>query len=120
MTDLSNRSTLRIINDDIRDAFEIVGKKYGISIKIGTGSYEPDGSLYNGKFTCLAPNANGDIITKEAKDYTDNAEWLGLKTEWLNKKVRYLGDTLEITGYKPRRTKYPISMVKSAYEESGK
>jgi hypothetical protein len=53
-------------------------------------------------------DASGNKTTPEALFYSNNAEYLGMKAEWLNKPVTFGGRVLTIVGLKNSRSQKPV------------
>lgn len=133
MTDLSNKNVLRAIRDTMTTALKVAGDAHKVEFAVGNISFEEDGSRFTAKVECMSRNADGSVVTKDAKAYIDNAEWEKMDPEWLGVEVISDGKRFEITGYKPRSTKYPVLVkvdgksfkypaktIKRIYEEAGK
>lgn len=116
----TNRATsitkqlLVALRPELDAAIAAVGAKHGLSLKIGNGSYEPDGA--SAKFQLLIgllqegddPSMSVERIKARA-EYTRHAAIYGLEPEWLGRTfTRATGEKATIVGLMPNRTKFPV------------
>lgn len=88
------------LRQDINVALQSVAEKYGISIKAGNASYNDESVQF--KLVCTTMGENGQVETKEAKDFKVYASMYGLNKEDLGKEFTAGRDKFQITGLKPR------------------
>lgn len=88
------------IRQEINAALQTVATKYGITIKAGNASYNDESVQF--KLVCTTMGENGEVETKEAKDFKAYAPMYGLQREDLGKEFTSGRDRFMITGLKPR------------------
>ena len=105
---LNDRNDLRTLNAAMQKALNTVAAEHGLQITLKAGSYEADGSRFTTKIEALAPNASGEIVSQEAKDFQNYATGYDLKPGDLGKVFQSNGHSYTISGMKPRSRKFPI------------
>lgn len=89
-------------------------EKHNLQIKTeGGGRYTSDGKSLTFKLQMNVIGADGEVQSKEAKDFLALCEMYGLKKEHLGKSFTNKGETITIIGLMRRRPKYPIQCKKS-------
>jgi hypothetical protein len=88
------------LRQEIDAALKAIGEKYGISIKAGNASYNAEMVCY--KLECTTMGENGEVETKEAKDFKAYAFMYGMKADDLGKTFKMGRDSFTINGLKPR------------------
>lgn len=102
----TQKNEIENIRRDINAALKAIGEKYDVTILAGNASYNDD--MVQFKLTCTTKGENGEVETKEAKDFKLYASMYGLKPEMLGKEFQYGRDRFQITGLKPRSQKCVI------------
>ena len=101
ITSFRNQShMIEPLRKEINDALKAIADKYDITILAGNASYN-DGMVQY-KLACTTKGENGEVETKEAKDFKKYASMYGLKVEDLGKEFPMGRDKYKITGLKPR------------------
>lgn len=98
--------TLKLIENDIATSFAAIGKKHGVHIKFGSGSYSATNATVKLEIATIA--ASGEVITKEASAFKNYAKSYGLDPSDFGKKFTTGSDTYEICGLKTKAYKMPI------------
>ena len=101
-----NRHVCRELSKEIEGKLKPLANKYGLHIKIGGGSFIPEN--YTVKLEIATIARNGEVQTKESRDFKALAQFHGLKTTDLGRVFIYAGNRYEITGMRPKSRKYPI------------
>lgn len=100
-----DRTAVRRINDDIQSALDAVAKRYGVQIKVGNSRFSNTNCTT--KIDISTVNEGGTVMTKEATDFNRFATSFGI-TKKLGDTFDFRYDRYEITGLKPRSSKYPV------------
>lgn len=100
-----DRTAVRRINDDIQSALDAVAKRYGVQIKVGNSRFSNTNCTT--KIDISTVNEGGTVMTKEATDFNRFAANFGI-TKKLGDTFDFRYDRYEITGLKPRSSKYPV------------
>ena len=100
-----DRTAVRRINDDIQSALDAVAKRYGVQIKVGNSRFSNTNCTT--KIDISTVNEGGTAMTKEATDFNRFAASFGI-TKKLGDTFEFRYDRYEITGLKPRSSKYPV------------
>lgn len=98
-----DRKSLQMLRPLIEKELETLAKKHGIIIKVGNGSF--DMTHLNGqlKVEISVVGEGGMVMNREATDFLNNAELLGMKKEWLNKEfTNGNGNKFKIIGLRLR------------------
>jgi hypothetical protein len=101
-----DRTILRLIRADIEAALAPIAKQYGIEIKAGGGTFEP--KRFTLKIEGAVPGDNGQIVHREAEDFTRYATHVGLKPEHLGQTVVLMGTSYKIAGLRLKASKNNI------------
>ncbi|EPR7483932.1 hypothetical protein ACU8KO_002557 [Vibrio alginolyticus] len=99
------------IREELNAAAASIKEKLGVEIKIGSMTYDRDGSGATAKIQMLGTDSNGVVITPEYRDLLqieNSLPWLRGK---LDKEFRDGSNTYKLTGYKHRSRKYPFIAV---------
>jgi len=102
-----DRASLRLLDQEIAKALQVVAEQHGLSIAIKPGTFSSNFATL--KVEIQTKNSNGEVNSKERQDYLLYASLEGLKPEWLGKQFRLDGRFYTVTGYVPRRHKMPIN-----------
>ena len=100
-----DRTNLRLLRDDVESALNAVGKKYGIDLRLGTGRFSSENVTFRLEGSVI--RAEG-VVTREAAEFRQYADLLGLEASDLGKTFTQGGRRFEITGAKLSSRKYPI------------
>jgi hypothetical protein len=98
-----DKKSLSLLRPLIEKELQALAEKHGIVFKVGNGSF--DSSHQNGllKLEICLVGEGGVVMTREATDFLNNAELLGMKKEWLNQEFKNIaGETYKITGLRLR------------------
>ena len=101
-----DRSSVRMIADDIEIALAKVAKRYGVKIEVGNSSFSSTNCTTKINISTVAKN--GTVMTKEATDFNHYAHSFGIKGYMLGDTFEFRYETYKITGLKPRSRKYPL------------
>ena len=102
-----DRQEVRILGEAIESALQKVGDQYGVHIIRGNGRFDPTNLTL--KIEASIVGENGEVVTKEAKDFKKFATMYGLNPSDLNKTfTTWNGKQFEITGLSLRKSKNPI------------
>ncbi len=85
---------------DINEALKAIGKKYGLHLHAGNGTYNSE--VFTLKLACTTLGEGGVVETPEAKEFKANATLYGMKPDDLGKTVTIYGRGFEIAGLKPK------------------
>ncbi len=100
-----DRTNLRLLRDDVESALNAVGKKYGIDLRLGTGRFSSENVTFRLEGSVI--RAEG-VVTREAAEFRQYADLLGLEASDLGKTFQHRGQPYEIVGAKLSSSKYPI------------
>lgn len=100
-----DRTAVRRINSDIEAALKAVADRYGVQIKLGNSRFSNTNCTT--KIDISTVNEGGTAMTKEATDFNRFASSFGI-TKKLGDTFDFRHDSYEITGLKPRSSKYPV------------
>jgi hypothetical protein len=114
-----NRLTLRSFVVEAEILLAEIGERYGVSVCVKNGSFQPDGSAASLRLELVTKlseeqkEAKGltdvpDKFRKEASDFTARAFLYGLKPEYLGQTFCSRGKTYRVIGLKPNSPKYPV------------
>ena len=103
------RQMLKDLRPEIEDALKGVSEKYGITLKLGNGHF---GGL-TGDYKLLLTTTGENGETPESRDFALYASRFGMDESWLGKTFRLGANTYTIKGILPKRTKYPILVIRS-------
>jgi len=101
-----DRTTVRLLRDDLDAALQTVAKKYGISIQTGNARFSSENVTF--KLEAAVVSESGVAVTNEASEFKRYAALLGLDEDDLGKSFSYRGQPYEIVGAKLSSRKYPI------------
>lgn len=103
-----DRTAIRAIKQDMRDALESVAEKHGISIEVPVG-----GSFYptraNVKVEVSTFGEDGQAKSKKADDFAILATRYGLDPSDLGRTFKQGRHTFTVIGLNPRAHKFPIN-----------
>jgi hypothetical protein len=100
-----DRTNLRLLRGDVQSALATIAKKYGIDLRLGTGRFSSENVTF--KLEGSVIRAEG-VVTREAAEFRQYADLLGLEAGDLGKTFTQAGKRFEITGAKLSSSKYPI------------
>ena len=95
------RKLLQDIRPEMDAVLQPIAEKYGITIKVGRGSY--GGLTGHLKVNLSTTNEDGD--DRRTEDYKRYATMYGLKKEWLGLSFKHRNDIFTIIGLEPSRPK---------------
>jgi len=95
------------MRQEINAALKAIADKYDVTILAQGGSYNEQ--MVQFKLTCTTKGENGEVETKEAKDFKAYAMMYGLQKEDLGREFSNGFDKYKITGLKPRSRKCVIA-----------
>lgn len=101
-----DRSSVRMIADDIEIALAKVAKRYGVKIEVGNSSFSPTNCTTKINISTVAKN--GTVMTKEATDFNRYASSFGITGYKLGDTFEHRFQQYKIIGLKPRARKYPV------------
>lgn len=105
------RELMKSLRADLDSALSEVAKKHGILIRVGSGTYAPDGATGHYKLELAAGGGSPDEkvhhVTARA-DWKRCAELFGLAPDWCGKTFSRNGTPCTIIGLMPKRQKYPV------------
>jgi hypothetical protein len=102
-----DRSECRRVREAIDKALEEVGRKHGISLKLGNARFTS--SNVNFKLEASLLGENGEVRSKEAEDFKMYASRYGLKADDFGKPfTTFGGKVFTICGLNTRANKNPI------------
>ena len=102
-----DKTSLRALRPAIESALKDAGIE-GVAFRLGSATYSP-GSNATFKLEVSLVKQDGTVATKEVTDWNRYAPLDGLPKDGIGKTVTINGRQVTITGYKPRRHKYPYS-----------
>lgn len=88
------------MRQEINAALKAIADKYDVTILAGNASYNDQ--MVQFKLTCTTKGENGEVETKEAKDFKAYALMYGFQKDDLGKVFSNGPDQYKITGLKPR------------------
>ena len=104
-----DKTACKTLRDEMNKVLEPLGKKLGVVIKTGNASYDGGGNYATFKVNINTVSKDGNVVTKEASAFINNAVYYGLKPEHLNQTFSdWNGEKFEIVGLATRSHKYPI------------
>jgi hypothetical protein len=108
---LNDKIALKKLREVIEAQLSAVVETLGLeSLKTGNISYDASGT--EAKIQVIAKAKREDGRIKEEIDYEKYAEMFGLKLDWLHMSYRRQnGETVEILGLCPNRSKFPVLVV---------
>lgn len=106
-----DRQACRDVRKELDLALAELGKKLGLSIKSGRGSFTPTDLTI--KVECAVIGDGGEVMNKEATEFKQYAKSYGLEPTDLGKKFPFRHDEYTIVGLKGRSYKFPILAKRS-------
>ena len=100
-----DKPACKLLAGEIQFTLMKLGKKYGVEIMTGNGTYTSD--TYTLKLN-VSRISNGKVLSKEANDFKRYAAMHGLKAADLGRTFSSGGRTFKITGFNTKAHKYPI------------
>ena len=101
-----DRTTCRLLGEEVNAALQVIAKKYGIVLRAGGGRFES--SNYRFKVEASIIDASGTAKTPAVSDFERYAEMFGLQKTDLGKPFLCRGISYAVCGAKPRSHKFPI------------
>ena len=101
-----DRNKVKELRVAVNAALELVGKEFGMSIRVGNMRYSD--TVINMPVTASMISEDGVVQTPERTDFIALAKFHGLDPAWIDKEFLSRGDTFRICGLKPRSRKYPV------------
>jgi hypothetical protein len=95
-----DRENLKALRTEINEALHAVAIKHKISIKAGNCSFQ--GPIATFKVELAVTSQDGEVVSREALYFKNNAVFVGLKAEDLGKEFPYAGRTFKVVGMKTR------------------
>lgn len=105
-----DRTTLRLLCDEMNAALAPLAKKYGLAINTNGASYNAANATV--KVSIATIGDSGEAITRESDAYTLYAEQFGLRTDALGETFEHKGEQYKIIGLAPRRPKFPVLAIR--------
>lgn len=103
-----DRASLRVIQEHLAIALELLSRDLGVSLKVGRSTYDGS-SLGTIKVEVASLGDDGQAHSREADDFRSHSVLYGLDVEMLGKVFRTVtGERYRLIGAKPRSPKYPI------------
>lgn len=119
-TTMITRSLLTILRPEINEALAAIAKKHGIAIEVGQGTY---GTGESGHFKLeLAAKREGMKEGATATQLKAAADWeklhslFDLPKDGVGKTIQYGGKAATILGLMPKRSKFPVLVMKEGKE----
>ena len=111
---LDDKIALKKLREAIDKALAPVADQLGLTkLRAGNIRYEPSG--LSAKITLDAETVGSGGETKEQAAWAQYAQMYGLKPEWLHMSFRRAkGETVEILGLVPSRSKFPVLVTNTA------
>lgn len=100
-----DKSLMKKLRAEIDSALESVGRKNGVRLRVGNGSYLGCNGRF--KLEISAFGESGELITPEAQAFLDRCQLYGLKESDLFSefKLSGVGATYKLLGIRPRARK---------------
>lgn len=99
---------MKALRLDIDKALETAGAKHNVSLKLGSGSYQPSAGTASFKLEVVTMADTGEARDLRAEAFKSFAVLLGLQPEDLGKSIMLVGKPHMITGYNPKARKNSI------------
>lgn len=101
-------ATLRPVDAAIMAALKSVEAQFGISIKMGRGTYDRSGKFATVKLELCSEVGRDPAEMRAEESFRVNAKGFGLEPEWLGKTTMHKGVAYTIVGLEPSRAKFPV------------
>ena len=102
-----NSQNLKALRSDLEKAFEIIGKKHNMALKVGAMSYRATSMAC--KIEGLMSQDGGELTNPELAGWEAHCFRKGFKQEDFGRKFKgYNGTVYTVAGIRPRNHKYPI------------
>jgi hypothetical protein len=103
-----DRQLLKAARPQIEAALQDLAKELGITIKVGTGNYEPDGSAGSLKLELAEIREDGASAGEIA--FRKVCSLYGLKPEHYGAKIEIRKETFKLVGLNTRAPKKPVEI----------
>lgn len=103
--DKLDRVVCKNIRQELLPFLEKAGKKIGVKITTGNGSFTEDAFTLKVVFNVIR---DGKVVLPEESNFRKYASMFGMKPEDLGQEFISHGHTFKIVGLKPDRPKYPV------------
>ena len=97
-----NKSTLKPLGDAIEAALKAVAAEYGVGLRVGNCSFDPNG-LASYKLHATLTNENGTAISKDVVTWKSNAAMMGFPVDALGKTIKMTHGDYKIAGLRVGR-----------------
>lgn len=103
------RDILRLVRDDMNEALAEIGKKHGLLLQCGRGTFTSSAATLKVEMA-IASGEGGETVenVKAVADWNALAERYGFDKAWLGKSFTYGAERWTILGLRPTRVKYPV------------
>ena len=102
------RAEVRSLHAEIQKALEPIAAKHGLRLERKHCTYAPDEMPVSFKLLVTKLDADGNVMSTEAKDFVKYAKSYGFEPSDLGREFKIGRDTYRLYGLKPRSRKYPI------------
>jgi hypothetical protein len=106
MNDLSNRTDLRLLRDDLEIAINAVAEKHNLQIRVGSCTYAATNCSFRLDVSTITDG--GIVHTKERSEFIRWAPVYQLDSEWIDKPVVISGIQYVIKGLNSKKRKHPV------------
>ncbi|MDG1950087.1 MAG: hypothetical protein P8J32_04725 [bacterium] len=103
-----DKQLLEAARPQIEAALKELGEKLGVTIKVGSGNYEPDGSA--GVLKLELGEVREDGVSAEEIAFRKVCSLYGLKPEDYGKKLKIRTETFKLVGLNTRAPKKPVEI----------
>jgi|GEM_PF-716710 len=101
-----DRSTCRLLRNELDATLKSLADKYDISIKAGGARFSSDNATF--KLEIATKGSDGQVNSREKTDFEIYAGVFGFKSDDFGATFRLYGEDYTIIGLKPRSRKYPV------------
>jgi len=102
-------SNFKKFRNDFASAVKQMEAEFGVTIKMGGVTYEPDGSAFVSKITVKNTQVNG--VSFEQNDFNKHCEHYGFEAKDYNREFTLNGERLKLIGFNPRAPKNSCKIV---------
>lgn len=103
-----DRATARVLREEINQAFKSIEAKYGITLSAGNISFSNNEASIKVKANTIGDN--GQVETKEARNWGVYAEYNGLGGLKVGDTIDLQGKSFTIKGWNTRARKSPVQI----------
>lgn len=103
-----DRATARVLREEMNQAFKSIEAKYGITLSAGNISFSNNEASIKVKANTIS--SNGQVETKEARNWGVYAEYNGLGGLKVGDTIDLQGKSFTIKGWNTRARKSPVQI----------